>query len=544
MSKAEAYLNDLEQQDLSAEYKCLNALQRTAWRVNKRVAEVLREAWDTGQSWGKLPPKDNIEPPAYPFDKQPDQLEGVELIKFREFKKSRNAIYTHNAKSMSRRIQIERTIQLIEDYMKYDKFYFVWQMDFRGRKYPVESFLSPQVADYGKACLEFADGMLIENHDDARYLAIHGANQYGVDKVTLLDRYLWVELNTDKIIECAENPLENTWWTEADKAWQFLAFCFEWADFKKDGQIVTRLPCASDGSCNGLQHLASIMRDSKAATSVNLTASDEPQDIYSDVAVRATEFMEKDAQNGNELARKALEIGIDRKITKRPVMIVPYAGTLFSCRDYIIESLIEKCGDGDYFELGTYIASHVWEAISEVVSSAREVMGYVQTLSKIYAKNNQPFEWVTPTNLLVRQLYPNSKKFRIETRINGSVLKLNFRKQIDNTVDKRKSSQGASPNFIHSLDASALTFCVNRCIDEGIDSFAMVHDSYATHSPNMPKLNNILREEYVRMYSENDVLCQLYDRAVAKFPDEEIPEPPQKGSFEISEILQSDYFFA
>ena len=94
------------------------------------------------------------------------------------------------------------------------------------------------------------------------------------------------------------------------------------------------------------------------------------------------------------------------------------------------------------------------------------------------------------------------------------------------------------------MDASALTFCVNRCIDEGIDSFAMVHDSYATHSPNMPKLNNILREEYVRMYSENDVLFQLYDRAVAKFPDEEIPEPPQKGSFEISEILQSDYFFA
>ena len=544
MSKAEEYLDDLAKKDLSAEFKCINALHHTAWRVNKRVAEVLREAWDSGQSWGKLPPRDNLEPPAYPFDKQPDQLEGVELIKFREFKKSRNAIYTHNAKSMSRRIQIERTIQLIEDYMKYERFYFVWQMDFRGRKYPVESFLSPQVADHGKACLEFADGMLIETPEDAKYLAIHGANQYGVDKVSLTERELWTEFNTDNIITCAEDPLSNTWWVGADKAWQFLAFCFEWADYKRNGSLMSHLPCATDGSCNGLQHLATIMRDSEAAKSVNLAASDTPQDIYADVADRAIEFMTKDAENGNELAVKALALGIDRKITKRPVMIVPYAGTLFSCRDYIIESLIERHGEGDYFELGTYIAGHVWEAISEVVSSARQVMDYVQTLSKIYSDHNQPLEWVTPTNLLVRQLYPNTKKFRIETRINGSVLKLNFRKQIENTVNKRKSSQGSSPNYIHSLDAAALTFCVNRCLDEGIESFAMVHDSYATHSPNMEKLNNILREEYVRMYTEHDVLRDLYERAVAKFPDVDIPEPPEKGSFDINEILESDYFFA
>jgi DNA-directed RNA polymerase len=171
-------------------------------------------------------------------------------------------------------------------------------------------------------------------------------------------------------------------------------------------------------------------------------------------------------------------------------------------------------------------------------------MDYVQTLSKIYSDNNEPFEWVTPTNLLVRQLYPNTKKFRIETRINGSILKLNFRRQIENTVNKRKSSQGSSPNYIHSLDASALTFCVNRCLDEGIKSFAMVHDSYATHSPNMGKLNHILREEYVKMYSNNDVLEQLYERAVVKFPHIEIPVPPAKGSFNINEILDSDYFFA
>ena len=99
---------------------------------------------------------------------------------------------------MSRRIQVERTIQIAEEYKDIDKLYYVWQLDFRGRKYPVESFLSPQNADYSKALLEFSRGVLIENDDDATWLAIHGANVFGVDKVSLIERELWALSNTEK----------------------------------------------------------------------------------------------------------------------------------------------------------------------------------------------------------------------------------------------------------------------------------------------------------------------------------------------------------
>ncbi len=73
----------------------------------------------------------------------------------------------------------------------------------------------------------------------------------------------------------------------------------------------------------------------------------------------------------------------------------------------------------------------------------------------------------------------------------------------------------------------------------------MVHDSYGTHSPNMPLLNNKLREAFVEMYEEHDVLKNLYDNAVATLPQEvDVPPPPEKGTLNLKEVLESDYFFA
>ena len=122
---------------------------------------------------------------------------------------------------------------------------------------------------------------------------------------------------------------------------------------------------------------------------------------------------------------------------------------------------------------------------------------------------------------------------------------MNYRDPVDNTVDSRKSVSGSSPNFVHSLDAAALTFTVDKCVKDGVVDFAMVHDSYATHSPNMPLLNNRLREAFVEMYKENDVLKDLYDSAVYTLKDgTDVPLPPERGSLDIDEVMLSDYFFA
>ena len=107
----------------------------------------------------------------------------------------------------------------------------MWQLDFRGRKYPVESFLSPQNADYSKALLEFSQSVTMDSAASAKWLAIHGANVFGVDKVSLEDREMWAYMNTENAISVYNDPLGSKWWQEADKPWQALAWCKEWAEY-------------------------------------------------------------------------------------------------------------------------------------------------------------------------------------------------------------------------------------------------------------------------------------------------------------------------
>ena len=158
-----------------------------------------------------------------------------ERDEFRTWSRKRNHIYSENNRSVSKRIQVERTLQIAEQYSKYDRFYYVWQNDFRSRKYASSTFLSPQSADWSKALLEFGYPMQINSWDDARWLCIHGANLYGNDKVSLNDRELWAWDFAEEAHRIVDNPYDNQLWLEADKPFQFLGWCFEMSALVKQG---------------------------------------------------------------------------------------------------------------------------------------------------------------------------------------------------------------------------------------------------------------------------------------------------------------------
>lgn len=544
------YLKSLREFDLSQEFKCINALQEVPYMINENTIEIIKLFWQKNHAVGGLPSRENLELQPYPFDRPPEELSESEQSQFRDWKKSRKEIYDFNNRTTSKRIQIERTLQVADRYRQYDAFWFAWSCDFRSRKYAVSDQLSPQGADWSKGLLTFAEGVPIQHESDAQWLAIHGANCYGVDKVPLIDRELWAYMNEDNVVRTVENPLDYTWWLEADEPWQFLAWCYEWYGYLRQGLgFITHLPCAADGSCNGLQHLSALNLDERGGKAVNLTPSDSPQDIYTDVAEETTARLRADAATGNEFAKMFLKFGIDRKITKRSVMIVPYSGTLFACKDYIQDAVKEKLAGepapwaDNENEALAYLARQVWASISTVITAASSVMDYLKQVGKVCAKQDKAMEWVTPTGFLVRQAYPNLEKKRIKTHIDGSTIKLNYQSPIDNSISKHRATNGASPNYIHSLDASALTLTVNKCYDQGIRDFAMVHDSYGTHSPNMPLLSNLLREAFVEMYTSSDLLEDLRTYVFLS-TGEDVGPAPSKGSLDIHKVLESKYFFA
>jgi len=65
-------------------------------------------------------------------------------------------------------------------------------VDFRGRVYPLSTGgPNPQGDDVAKSLLTFAKGEPI-THDGARWLAIHLAGLFGIDKVPFEERVQWV----------------------------------------------------------------------------------------------------------------------------------------------------------------------------------------------------------------------------------------------------------------------------------------------------------------------------------------------------------------
>lgn len=543
------YWQELESHDLSAVYSAVNHLQHTRWRINEQLLEVMEEAWSKGRPVGKLPDRHselslNLPPKPADIDTNDESRKAwkIEAGKlWSEYKKG-------TARLGSLRIMASRVLGEARR-LSGEVLFLPWQLDFRGRVYPLCPQFSPQGPDYIKALFSFAEGKPIDTEEQAEYLAVTGPGHYGFDKVSIAERVEWVKEREDDIIRAATDPYEDMWWADADNPWQFLSWCFEWAGWLSDGPgFVSHIPCPQDGSCNGLQHFAAMMRDASAAAKVNLTPSEVPSDVYQTVADELIRLLEED---GSEDAQKWLGLGIDRKAVKRQVMTLPYGATRTAFQRYFLDWLtaderVNPFAPEETFKACVFVTNTTWTAVNNVLEGAMDAMAWLQGIAKVVAKTNRPLNWTTPAGLPVQQAYRNTAKRQIQTEIAGKITKINFRETLD-TISLRQQAQGVAPNFVHSMDAAHLMMTVNRAKALGINSLAMVHDSYATHAADSPALGRALREAFVEMYRDNDVLADFIRDVSRGLPDEvaaDLVAPPVKGDLEIEQVLESRFFFA
>ena len=376
------YLSELKHFDMPQVYGAVNAMQRTPFKVNTSILDVLRQIWNTGIDLPTLPPSENYPIPAKPQDIATNKEART------AWKREAVIIHTENNRLDSKRLLLtEDHRRLLTSFRMSQKLYMVYQLDFRGRAYCVPNYLNPQGTDFAKSLLVFAEGKEIDE-GGACHLAIHGANCFGFDKVSLQDRIDWVQKNQEQILSCASDPLGDLWWAkEADSPFQFLAFCFEWAGWCEQGDgFVSHLPVSADGSCNGLQHFAAMLRSSTTGKEVNLIPDDEPQDIYQKVADRVTEKL---GRWMTRLAKLWLEFGVKRGCTKRPCMVLPYGGKQYSFSDFVMDYIVEQKEKGnmhpfgdDAFKASTFLAKVIWDSIGEIVHAATDAMAWLQKASR------------------------------------------------------------------------------------------------------------------------------------------------------------------
>jgi DNA-directed RNA polymerase len=535
--------------DISNITNIINTIQNVPWQINQPVYEALKTAWEQSLSIGLPRSEPYIIPESPVRGKKKTTFTEDDVEKFNEWKAEARVVHTMERERVSKCFQVVRVLRLAHEYKDYNKFWYVYQCDFRGRIYTTVSGLSPQGTDFAKGLLHFAEGKAV-GKNGGKWLAIHGANCFGVDKLSYDQRVAWVKENESHIIRVATDPFADTsFWGSADKPWQFLAFCFEWKQYLADGnKFISRLPIGLDGSCNGLQNFSAMLRDEIGGKATNLVPSDKPTDIYSEVSKVCAKKLDSLSGEYADMWRKYRDNNggtLPRGIAKRPVMTLPYGSTQQSCREYIYQFIVEEIGNEfpreHWFKLSVFLTPIMWSAIGEVVVAARRAMDWIQKAAGKVAKENKPLIWWTPIGFPVYQDRRKITVRRIETELAGR-FQIRVGDSTGGAMDVHKNKLGSSPNFVHSMDACHLMLTCQKATEYGITDFAFIHDDYGTHAANTETMHQAIREAFVELYTENDPLTDFKifneDNAGIK-----LPEQPLRGTLNLGQVIDSDYFF-
>jgi DNA-directed RNA polymerase len=180
----------------------------------------------------------------------------------------------------------------------------------------------------------------------------------------------------------------------------------------------------------------------------------------------------------------------------------------------------------------------VWPAIGDVVVKGVQLMSWLKKSSrKIVKESGDPeISWMSPSGFPAHQTYYKTASFQVKTHLHGSYHIRTTEKKDE--PDAGRHASGMAPNFVHSLDAAHLHMTVAALAEQGVTSIMAVHDDLGCHAANADVLFKTIREEFVKMYTTHDPVQEL----CSKYPY--LTDPPSKGSLNIEEVLDSDYFFS
>lgn len=550
--------------DMDQVLKGLDVLGKTAWQVNNDVLNVMMEAWNTGEEIANFPPLNpELELPAEP-DSSTDPLARNNWIRaVKAVENKRGSLHSQRC-FMNLQLEVARAF-------RNHTIYFPHNVDYRGRAYPMPTYLNHMGADHARAILKFAKGKELGARG-LRWLKIHLANVYGLDKSSFDEREAFTNDNVANVIASATSPLTGSrWWLEAEEPWQCLAACFELKaalDLADPTKYVSQLPVHQDGTCNGLQHYAALGGDTWGAKQVNLEPGDRPADVYSAVADLVKQAIDKDAA-GDITLGKILQGKITRKVVKQTVMTnvygVTFAGAkLQVCKqlDALYPNLGKDNGLHNNVGLSIYVAKHIFSALATMFRGAHDIQYWLgsvggrvcraltplqleqiaesqaatiedaeetpkrmtKTKSKEATKKSSTKKTSTPRDGF-KAMAPQFRSTLVWTTPLRMPVVQPYRKgntkeirtclqavvysMEDQTdpVNSRKQLQAFPPNFIHSLDASHMMLSALRCHERQLD-FAAVHDSFWTHAGDVDSMNEVLRDAFIQIHEE-DVIGRL-----------------------------------
>ncbi|KAK9764459.1 DNA-directed RNA polymerase [Basidiobolus ranarum] len=554
-----AYLKEASNKDcLAVALAGLDVLGGTRWLVNRKVFDVVLKVWNSDQALADIPPADidrEIPPKPSDYDENP-QARWQWMKQFRE-------IQNEKRNNHSLRCDANYKVEIAKAFLD-QPMYFPHNFDFRGRAYPIPPHFNHLGSDLCRGMLLFDDAKPL-GQVGLKWLKIHLASLAGYDKHSFEERVGYVEENLSNIFDSADRPLEgDRWWLQAEDPWQCLAACFELTDALRSPvpeEYCSRLPVHQDGTCNGLQHYAALGGDKEGARQVNLIPSGAPADIYTGVANKVIELIEKEAALGVDKAQ-ALQGKITRKVVKQTVMTNVYGVTVIGARAQIANRLreIPELDSTDVFGLSTYLTRLVFDSLGEMFTGARNLQDWLNESARRIARSipaelleeasknrkdsttsessaSDEIElpvgvsnkllsteqmssviWTTPLGVPIVQPYRKHQKKVIKTNLQNLTI---INPDAHVPVNAQKQRTAFPPNFIHSLDASHMLMSAVACKQYGL-SFASVHDSYWTHACDVDTMNRVLREQFIELH-QRPIMEELRNEFIERYKGYKMP---------------------
>ncbi|XP_071451585.1 DNA-directed RNA polymerase, mitochondrial-like [Hetaerina americana] len=553
-------------QQLYPAFDSLNQLGSVPWKINKPVLDVVMKVFNSGGS-SQL---DIPVPPSSLSSSCTNPELGV-LSESEKCRLERHHLHLRKKKAEAYSRWCTMLYQLsVANHLHNRIFWLPHNMDFRGRVYPCPPHLNHLGSDVTRSLLCFAKGRPLGPRGFT-WLKLHLVNLTGLKKRdSIKERMDFAIEIMPKVIDSAEKPLTGgMWWAKSDEPWQTLAVCMEIsAALKAEGgpeNYVCHFPVHQDGSCNGLQHYAALGRDRIGASSVSMTPSEYPEDVYTVVAAKIEQVREADARLGIIVAQK-LEGFVHRKVIKQTVMTTVYGVTRYGARLQIARQLrdIDKFPKDQVWCASLYLVEKTFDCLREMFTSTKKIQDWftdcAQQITKVCG---QCVEWVTPLGLPVMQPYQHifaPRKNGVVDPFSRAIIKVPFGCHQRPNVMKQKNA--FPPNFIHSMDSCHMMLTSLWCERKGL-TFVSVHDCYWTHPSTVEIMNRICREQFVSLHSQpiledlsaffirnyclseeghNDS-SRIINKSKRKLNDV-LSQVPEKGDFDLKSVLDSVYFFS
>lgn len=477
--------------DGSLIHRACNTLNAVGYVICKDQLAFINELADC--------PHTTLGLPGHAAPEMPQYIDGMTDEQRHAVRVARSAVYAGRNIWKAKRTKLLSSLSILKHYGSSEIFLEV-VADFRGRLYPDADIIAYQGEDWVRSLWHFAEGRAITTKEQGNWLYVHAANCYGLSRDPYESRIRFVSDRMEVWRTVVADPFQNIEvLEEASDPFRFLGAIRELCAYEAHGLgYISHIPVQIDASSQAIQIWAGIVGNEELLRSSNVlpvvTSEGEVcHDIYRSMAHSIHDDAMTDESPDAAHWRK---YGIDRGVVKKAMMIIPYGGTY---------NAITRIIDAECFEVPfrarVWLCKRLWNDCRDTL---HDLVKMQQRLSRAVSEQlrettKETYEWESPCGVLVKQRYMKTKRRRIRN-VQGQTL-YSYKIETDK-VDRRRHATAFPANFLHSLDASLLCYCISLMEEQGLRNIMPIHDCVGVPAADVGAVKSLLCLSYLWVIRE------------------------------------------